>query len=111
MKKTQNKLKHRNEFRWNKKRKHYSYLYKHRGEYICNILITTKRFVVNKKNTIKYVNIHLIRHPNKNKKGDFYVIPRIYVDYKESFGDKSYPWSWDRNDKRKIKRIKKMKRK
>lgn len=101
----------RSEFRWNKKRKHYSYLHKDLGDYRRNILITTKPFVLNRKGSIKYVNIVLTRHPNASKRGKYYVVPRNYLDYKDCFGDKKYPWSWDINDKRKTKRVKKMRKK
>ena len=45
------------------------------------------------------------------QKGKYYAIPRNYVDFNECFSDKNYSWDWDKNDKRKIKRIKKYKKK
>ena len=101
----------RSEFRYNKKRKHYAYIYKDIGTYRKNILISSKQYVFNRKGKIKYVNISLYRHPNKHKKGKYYAIPRNYVDFNECFSDKNYSWDWDKNDKRKIKRIKKYKKK
>lgn len=99
----------RSEFRFNKKRKHYAYLFKDLGDYRNNILITSKKYVFNRSGKIKYINISLYRHPNYVKSGQFYIVPRLYVDHKDSFGDKKYHWKWHKNDKRKIKRIKKKK--
>ncbi len=99
----------RSEFRWNKKRKHYAYLFKDKGNSRFNILITSKKYVYKSKNgkkRIVFVNVLLFCHPNPNKKGDYYVIPKIYLDDISSFDERIYFWKWDRNDKRKIKRIK-----
>lgn len=79
------------------------------GDYRKNILISSKRYVFNRKGQIKYKNVPLVHHPNRDKNGQFYVIPRNYVDRKDSFDNKKYLWKWDINDKRKIKRIKKKK--
>ena len=103
----------RSEFRWNKKRKHYAYLFKDKGDFCINILITSKPHVIKHKNgkvRIILRNVKLIRHPNKNKSGVFYVIPKNYLDEFKSFDERIYNWSWDKNDKRKIKRIKKNKK-
>ena len=100
----------RSEFRWNKKRKHYAYLFKDIGRKRLNLLISSKPVMVGKKNKKKkrfYKNVPLFHHPNRNKIGQFYVVRVIYLDDLHSFDDKSYAWSWDRNDKRKIKRLKK----
>ena len=57
-------------------------------------------------------NIPLYRHPNPKKQGQFYLIPRNYVDDISSFDEETYDnWFFDRNDKRKVKRIKKVKKK
>ena len=98
------------EFRWNKKRKHYAYLFKDMGSKRHNILISSKPIMVDKKNKKKkrlIKNIPLFRHPNPNKEGRFFLIRIIYIDEFSSFDDKTYNWSWDKNDKRKVKRIKK----
>ena len=56
-------------------------------------------------------NIPLFRHPNPNKKGQYYLIPKNYIDDIESFDIRVYEkWFFDRNDKRKVKRIKKIKK-
>lgn len=102
----------RSEFRWNKRRKHYSYLHKKKGRLITNILISSKGHVVkHKKGREKIImnNVRLSHHPDANIDGVFYVIPKNYTDDIDSFGRKVYRWEWDRNDKRKIKRIKKSK--
>ena len=97
------------EFRWNKKRKHYVYLHADDGFKRLNILITSKPFVLRKGNVVM-VNVPLYRHPNPNKEGQFYFIPRNYADNCDSFDEKEYKdWVFDKNDKRKVKRIKKNK--
>ncbi len=97
----------RSEFRWNKKRKHYAYLHKDDGEKRLNILITSKPYVL-RKGKIQMINIPLYKHPN-NKEGQYYLVPRNYADNKNSFDNKIYKWNWNKNDKRKVKRIKKNK--
>ena len=100
----------RSEFRWNKKRKHYAYLFKIMGTKIKNILISSKSVVIRKKHgktTIKN-NVPLVRHPNKKKSGKYFLIVRIYIDDESSFDELVYTdWVFDINDKRKVKRIKK----
>ena len=100
----------RSEFRWNKKRKHYAYLHKDIGQKRINFLISTKPFVL-RKGKIIFVNVPLYRHPNPKYKNQFYLVPRNYIDNLESFETKVYAgWTFDKNDKRKVKRIKKNKR-
>ena len=73
----------RSEFRWNKKRKHYAYLFKDKGKLVLNILITSKPYVLKRKNSkvrIVAKNIKLVRHPNKVKVGIYYVIPKKYLE-------------------------------
>ena len=92
------------EFRFNKKRKHYSYVFKIVGSYRKNVLFTTKPIRIWKgkeKNNIK-----LFRHPNLNSKKIIYVIPIVYIDYVDSFYPVVLKWNFHRNDKRIIKRIK-----
>lgn len=90
------------EFRWNKKRNHYTYSFKAIGDLRLNIILTTKPYrIVHGK--IKK-NIKLSRHPNPNSTKEAFVIPFVYVDYATSFFDKIYKWSFDRNDKRIIKK-------
>ena len=98
------------EFRYNKKRKHYAYLFKATGAKRKNLLITSKECVLkHKRGKIRKVmdNIPLVHHPNSEKQGSFFVIPRVYTDEKSSFEETIYRWNWNINDKRKIKRIKK----
>jgi|GEM_PF-3187925 len=98
------------EFRYNKKRKHYAYIYKQSKSKRRNILISSKPTMTRtKKKGVKTTtkNIPLYHRPNKNKDGQFYLIPETYNDEARSFGDKVHDWNWDRNDKRKVKRIKK----
>ena len=98
------------EFRYNKKRKHYAYIYKQSKSKRRNILISskptmTKTRVKGKPAVVQ--NVRLYRHPNPKKEGTFYLIPETYNDEARSFGDRVYDWNWDINDKRKVKRIKK----
>ena len=95
----------RSEFRWNKRRKHYAYLFKNKGLFILNIVITTKPVRVSH-GKIKQ-NIKLYHHPNPAIGVDSYLIPLIYFDRLDSFGVRIYRWTFDKNDKRKVKRIKK----
>ena len=100
----------RSEFRWNKKRKHYAYLFKDKGAYVANILLSSKSEVKDNRHPERKIiikNIKLFRHPS-NKDGIFYIVARCYLDHIDSFDKKIYTnWKWNKNDKRKIKRIKK----
>ena len=105
------------EFRWNKKRKHYAYLFKDLGEYRMNILLhsdPTKNKNFDKHDLIAFrkKNVLLFRHPNPNKPSNekYYVEIRVYIDHIKCFDVRIYNWKWDINDKRKIKRIKKGRR-
>ena len=93
------------EFRFNKKRKHYAYLFKEKGIYRKNILFTTKptRLWHGKKKK----NIRLFRHPNNNCTNEIYAIPVVYVDKANCFHPSKLKWNFHNNDKRKMKRIKK----
>lgn len=97
----------KSEFRYNKKRKHYSYIFKQRDNKYKNILLSTKPNVKEKHNKkIKMrKNIKLYHHPDINNQNDTYLINKVYEDYTNSF-DKEKDWNWNINDKRKVKRIK-----
>ena len=95
----------RSEFRYNKKRKHYSYLYKDVGSKVKNIVLSTKPF--RKVHGTNKKNVKLYKHPDPNNKKEVYVIPYVYIDESTSFNEKRRNWNFDKNDKRKIKRIKK----
>ena len=99
----------RSEFRWNKKRKHYAYLHKDIGTKRKNILITSKPVMQNKKGKVISNNILLAHHPNAKKDGQFYLVNRNYLDEESSFDNKQYMWKWNKDDKRKVKRVKKNK--
>ena len=105
----------RSEFRYNKKRKHYAYLFKDLGSKRMNILISTKPIMTERKHwqtqSIKIrKNVALYHHPNPKKEGQFYLIPIIYLDDIGMFDDKLYlTWSFTKHDKRKVKRLKKRK--
>ena len=77
----------RSEFRYNRRRKHYSYLFKDVGS--------------------KRKNIKLYKNPNPNKDSDSYMIPIVYLDSIDSFDKRKLKWSFHSHDKRKVKRLKK----
>ena len=95
------------EFRYNKKRKHYSYIFKSKGFYRRNILFSTKPIRIWRRKS-KY-NVKLFRHPNPNSNKVVYVVPIVYVDNIQCFYPKKLEWFFDKNDKRVIKRIKRKK--
>lgn len=94
----------RSEFRYNKKRKHYSYLFKDVGSKCKNIVLTSKPFRKDHRTIRK--NLRLFKHPNPNSEKQAYVIPIIYFDDLCSFDYRTLKWCFNPNDKRKIKRIK-----
>ena len=107
----------RSEFKWNKKRKHYAYLFKDIGDKRKNLLLHSdpskkKDWNQQKQKEFEKTHVKLHRHPNPNKSKSekFYVETRQYLDEKNSFDGRTYKWNWDKNDKRKIKRIKKGRR-
>ena len=104
----------KNRFRFNKKRKHYSYIFTIKNGYCSNILLTTKRESINKKHgkSIIVRNIRLYKHPNPRKTNVIVFIYNHppYIDAIESFDSKKLNWKWDINDKRNVKRMKKYKK-
>lgn len=98
----------RSEFRYNKRRKHYLYQFKDRGDFRENIILTSKPTRKFHERIKKNIKLH--KHPNPNSSKDVYVIPKVYIDDIKSFDSKVLHWNWDKNDKRKIKRIKKRKK-
>lgn len=103
----------KSEFKFNKKRKHYSYIFKAMNGYCLNILLTTDSESRQKKHkkVIMVKNIQLFRHPNKNSKVKAFIYNHPpYLDNEKSFDKKLLNWSWDKNDKRKVKRMKKYKK-
>lgn len=107
----------RSEFRWNKKRKHYAYLFKDNDDYRKNLLLhsdPSKKPDWNEEKQKEFdkKNVELYQHPNPNKPKDekYYVEKRVYNDHKNSFKEKVYQWKWSMHDKRKIKRLKKGRR-
>lgn len=100
------------EFRYNKKRKHYSYIYGQKGDLRKNLLLSSKPTRKVKKNgKTKIVNnVKLYKNPNPNKSDTQYIMTKRYLDHKDNFGSKKTKWAFDRNDKRAIKRIKKGKK-
>ncbi len=93
----------RSEFRYNKRRKHYSYVFKDMGHYRKNILLSSKPIM--KKHGRGKKNIKLYKHPNPNSNKEVYLIPIIFLDSFDAFETKKARWRFDKNDKRKVKRI------
>ena len=107
----------RSDFKYNKKRKHYAYLFKDLGTLRKNLLLHSdplKKKKWNRTQQSDFLKRHtkLSKHPNPNKtdSGVYYVENRIYVDEEKCFDKRIYKWRWDTNDKRKIKRLKKGRR-
>lgn len=101
------------EFRYNRKRKHYSYIYGQKGNLRKNILISSKPEQHLHKNNGKIIlikNVPLYKHPNPNSNEQNYLMPRKYVDHKDSFGKQKKSWKFHPFDRRKVKRIKKGKK-
>ena len=101
-------------FRFNKKRKHYAYIFKIKNGYCLNILLTTQSKSIHKKHGKTKVvnNIKVYKHPNsKISNVVIYIYNHSpYVDSLESFSRKELDWIWDINDKRNVKRMKKYKK-
>ena len=90
----------RTEFRYNKKRKHYSYIYGFRGDYRQNLLISTK--------PKKVKNVILSKHPNPNKSDEeSYLMTKRYLDHKDNFGPVKKNWFFSVLDRLKVKKVKK----
>lgn len=90
----------KSEFRWNKKRKHYAYLFKDLGDYRKNLLIhsdPSKKEGWNKNKFREFDKKYtrLFRHPNPNKSVNekYYIENRVYVDHQKSFHSRIYPWN------------------
>lgn len=98
------------EFRYNKKRKHYSYIYGQKGDLRKNLLLSSKpiRKTRNGRKIIK--NYKLSKNPNPNKTEVQYIMDKRNLDNKNNFGKKLSKWSFDKNDKRIVKRIKRGKK-
>lgn len=92
-------------FRYNKRRKHYSYSFKKKKNRTENILLTSKS--TRKRHERVEKNVKLYKHPNPNSSKEVYLIPIVYRDDESSFDLKELKWKFHPNDKRKVKRIKK----
>ena len=97
----------RSEFRYNRKRKHYSYLFKDVGSRCKNIVLSSKPY--RKEHKVLKKNIRLFKNPNPNNGNQSYLIPKIYVDDFNSFDERKLKWQFHQNDKRKVKRVQKKK--
>lgn len=92
------------EFRFNRRRRHPSYVYKKRGNRYYAILITHAPKTGNRD------NIELFENPNPKSTRTSYLIPRPVSDEITSFDRPKPSWRFNRHDKRKVKRIKKTNR-
>ena len=95
------------EFRYNAKRKHYSYIFKSKGSFRENILLTTKSTRLWHGKSKK--NIKLFQHPNPKSTKEVYLIPIVYIDNADCFHPSLLKWYFHRNDERIIKRLEKRK--
>lgn len=105
-----NKKAPRTEFRYNRKRKHYSYIYGFKGDYRQNLLLSSKPIRKSKKHgkTKIYKNVELIKHPNPNKPTEkSYLMNKRYLDHKDDFDYLLYSWRFDSQDRLKVKKVKK----
>lgn len=99
------------QFRYNRRRKHYSYIFKRsKGKYY-NLLLSSKPTEVKtrEKRTVVYNNVSLTAHPNPNKSNEKqWIVPKVRKDkdFEKTFG-KQLSWSFHPQDKWKIKKIKK----
>lgn len=98
------------EFRYNKRRQHYSYIFGRKGNLRKNLLLTSKSIRKKKKKGKykTYKNVELYQHPNPRKNEKQYIIPKIEYDDSSSFGDR-LNWRFHPYDRLKIKKIKKRK--
>ena len=104
----------KNKFRYNKKRKHYSYIFKIKNGYCFNILLTTQPKSIQKKHgktkIVNNIRVHIHPNPRNNNTIVFIYNHPPYIDAIESFDIKNLDWKWDKNDKRNIKRIQRYKK-
>ena len=91
----------RSEFRYNRKRKHYSYLFKDIGNRRKNIVLTSKEYRKEHKRIKK--NVKLYKNPNPNNDKQSYLIPIIYNDSVESFDDRKVKWGFHRMTNERLK--------
>lgn len=98
----------RSEFRYNRKRRHYSYLFKDVNNKRKNIILSSK--ACRKEHKKLKANVKLYKNPNPYNDNKSYLIPRVYVDDIEVFDERKLKWKFHLNDKRKVKRIQKKKR-
>ena len=99
------------EFRYNRKRKHYSYVFKRTNDVYYNLLLSSKPTEVKtrEKRKVVYNNVPLTAHPNPNKPNvKQWIMPKVRKDkgFEKTF-DKKLNWSFHPQDKWKIKKIKK----
>ena len=101
-------MKKREEFRYNKRRGHYSYIYDEDGDNRKNLLLSTKPTRKTKSGGKEYSakNIKLDKHPNPNSNKDVWVMTRRFVDNKKAFSKNAYKnWKFTKSDKMKIDKI------
>lgn len=93
------------EFRYNKRRKHPSYIFRKKNNKYHSILITHAE----KSHNIANVKLH--QNPKPTDARDAYLVPKVYKDDVKSYNKQPYQgWKFHPFDKRKVKRIKKGKK-
>lgn len=98
-------------FGYNKRRKHYAYVYDSDGNLRNNLLLSTKPVVkITKKGKTRFVdNEELYKHPNpnykpKNKNDKVYLVKRKYVDNKDNISVRP-GWFFHEKDIPKVEKI------
>ena len=97
------------EFRYNHRRKHYSYIFGRNKKGYRNLLITSKPKMSRNRDgrMVEYDNVRLYRHPNPNANSDAYLINKVYVDKEQSFDVRTRAWRFHPFDRRKVKKVRK----
>lgn len=93
----------KSEFRFNRRRKHPSYVFKEKNNKYHSILITHAPKTRNKN------NIKLYKNPKPNDNSQAYLVLKVYKDDIKSYNKPYNNWKFHTYDKRNVKRIKKSK--
>ena len=88
------------EFRFNRRRKHPSYVFKKKNNKYHSILITHASKTGNKK------NVKLYQNPKPNDNTEAYLVPKVYKDDVSSYNRPYNGWRFHTYDRRNVKRIK-----
>lgn len=93
------------EFRYNKRRGHYSYIYEEDGDVRKHLMLSTKdsQKVKRKGNVYIVKNVKLDKHPNPKSNKNVWVMTRRFVDKKNAFDKNARKnWKLTKSDKTKV---------